>query len=119
MRSPERSKPREVDRVASIGLDLVAGLLRDQRRRDDLTGEPLRGQVAIQPVPARARLVREDQIGGLGLESAHQLGQVRLARADRADKHGRIGALPLGVGDRDRIFVDVETDEKRSRLCHG
>ena len=39
-----------------------------------------------------------------------------LARADRAEIHGRLGALPLGVGDRDRILVDVETDEKRCRL---
>ena len=30
-------QPREVDGVASIGLDLVAGLLGNQRRRDDLT----------------------------------------------------------------------------------
>lgn len=39
----------EVDRVAAIGLDRVARLLGNQRRRDDLAGTALLGQ-ASRPV---------------------------------------------------------------------
>jgi hypothetical protein len=109
-------QPRELDRVASVGLHLVTRLLRDQRGRHDVTVEALAGQVAMQPVATRPGFVRKHQPRRLGLEPPDQFVQVCLARPDRADKHGRIGALPLGVGDRDRIFMDVETDEKRSRL---
>ena len=45
------------------------------------------------------------------MEPPDQCVDVRLARADRADAHGRIGALPLRVSDRDRILMDIETDE--------
>jgi hypothetical protein len=45
-----------------------------------------------------------------------QIVEIRLARPDLAEKHRGIRALPLRVCDRDRIFMNVETDEKRSRL---
>ena len=112
-------QPREFDRIASVRFHFVAGLLRDQRGRHDLTGEPLGDQVAIEGVAARAGLVRKHQRGRLRLQPPDQFVEVRLARADRAEKHRRVGALPLRMGDGDRIFMDVETDEKRSRLCHG
>ena len=86
---------------------------------DDVTGEPLAGQGAMEGVAARSGLVGKDQRGRLRLQPPDQFVEVRLARADRADKHGRIGALPLRMGHGDRIFVDVQTDEQRSRLCHG
>jgi hypothetical protein len=67
----------------------------------------------MQDVAAGTGLVREDEVRGLPLEAPDRLVEVGLARADRADTHGRIGALPLGMGDRDRILVDVQTDEQR------
>jgi len=71
----------------------------------------------MEDVPARAGLVREDQIRGLRLEPPDQFVEIRLARANRADEHGRHRRVPLGVGDGDRILVDVETNEKRYRPC--
>ena len=112
-------QPRQVDRVAPVGLDLVAGLLRNQRRRHDLAREALAGQIAVEDVPAGAGLVREHQVRRLRLESPDQRVAVRLARPDGADKHRRINAESLRVCDRDRIVVDVQTDEQRSRLAHG
>ena len=73
----------------------------------------------MQPVAARAGLVGEHEVRRLRLQTPNQFVEVRLAGPDGPDEHRRIGALPLRVGHRDRIFVDVETDEKRSRLCHG
>jgi hypothetical protein len=85
---------REGDGVATIGLHLVARFLRNERRRDDLTREPLAGQISVQPVSARAGFVREHEVGRFPLQA-------------------------LRMGDGDRILVDVETNKKRSRLCHG
>ena len=84
-----------------------------------MTVEPLAGQVAMEDVAARAGLVRKHQLRRLCLKPPDQLGEVRLPRADLAEKHGGIGALPLRMGDRDRIFVNVQTDKQRSRLGHG
>ena len=70
----------------------------------------------MQPVAARPGLVCEHQVGRLRLQPTDQFVEVCLPRPDRPDKHGRIGRLALGMGDGDRIFVNVETDEKRSRL---
>jgi hypothetical protein len=109
----------EFDRITSVCLHLVAGLLRDQRWRDHVTGESLVRQVAMERIAARSGLVGKDQRGRLRLQAPDQFVEVHLARTDRANKHRRIGALPLGMGHRDRIFVDVQTDEQRSRLRHG
>ena len=54
-------EPREFDGITSIRLHAVAGFLRDQRRRDDLTRQALAGQIAVQAVPTRARLIGECQ----------------------------------------------------------
>ena len=73
----------------------------------------------MEDVSTRASLVREHQVRRLRLKSPDEFVEVRLPRPDRPDKHRRIGRLALGVRDSDRIFVDVETDKKRSRLCHS
>ena len=62
---------------------------------------------------------REHQRGRLRVQATNQFVEVGLPGSDGPNEHGRIGALAQGVRDGDRIFVDVETDEKRSRLCHG
>ena len=73
----------------------------------------------MQPVVARPGFVCEHQVGRLCPQAADLVVEIGLPGSYRSDKHGRIGARPLGVLDGDRIFVDVETNEKRSRLCHG
>jgi hypothetical protein len=73
----------------------------------------------MQAVAARPGLVGKHQRRRFRPESPNQFVEVRLACADRPNTHGRISALPLRVGDGDRIFVDVQADEKRCRLCHG
>ena len=44
---------------------------------------------------------------------------VRLAAPKLAHEDGRRGAAAHRMRHRDRIFVDVQTDEQRSRLAHG
>ena len=95
---------RQLHAVAAVGLDLVAGLLRDQRGGDDKTLEPLPGQVAVQDVAAGAGFIGEDEAGSLALKPADELVDVSLAGADLSD----VGHL-----------VNIQTDEEGGRLVQG
>ena len=109
----------EFDRVAAVGLDAVAGFLRDERGSDDETVETLPRQVAMEHVAAGASLVGEDEAGSLRVEPADELVDVALTGADGADE-GDLGVAVLAsVSDRDGVFVHIETDEKGGRLVHG
>ena len=116
---PRPQQPRQRDSIAPVGLYFVAGLPRDERRRDHLAGEALVGEVAVQVIATRAGFVGEDQRRRLGLQSPNQLVKVGVARAYRAEKHRRRGAVALGMRDGDRVLVHVQTNKKRCRLCHG
>ena len=81
--------------------------------------ESLARQVAMQAVPTRPGFICKHERGRFRLQPPNQFVEVRLAGPDRADKHGRIGALPLRVRDGNLIFVHVQPDEQRCRLRHG
>ena len=51
----------EVDRIPPVGLDPVTGLARDQRRSDDDTSVPCRGQLPLDAIAAGSGLVAEPQ----------------------------------------------------------
>jgi len=53
----------------------------------------------VQVIAAGARFVRKHERRRLGLPSANQRVEVRMAGADRAEKDGRIRTLPLRVSD--------------------
>jgi hypothetical protein len=48
-----------------------------------------------------------------------QLVDVGFSCADRTDIHDVGRPVGAGVGHGDALFVDVQTDEKGGRLCHG
>ena len=110
---------RDLDGVASIGLHLVAGSLGDEGGGNDAALEIPGGEVAVKAVAAGAGFVGEDERRRLGAESSDHLVDVRLSGADRADEDRWSGAGAGGMGDRDRVFVDIHSDEKRSSLSHG
>jgi len=112
-------QPRDLHRVAPVGLDPVAGAFGDQRRGDDQTVETLRPQVPMEHIGAGTGFVGEHELRGRGVKPANQLVDVRLSTPDRSHEHGRIGAVRLGVRDADEVLVDVQTDEKSSSLAHG
>ena len=70
----------------------------------------------MQHIPAWAGLVREDQIRGLAVKPADELVDIDLTSPDRTHVMGRVGSMGLGVGDRDLVLVDIQTDEQRGRL---
>jgi hypothetical protein len=69
--------------------------------------------------PAWASFVGEHQKRGLAVEPPNDLFNVGLPAPDRSHEHRRIGAVRLGVRDADKVLVDVQADEKGSRLGHG
>ena len=82
--------------------------------------KPCAGQVAVQPVPARARLVDEHERSALGLELPEERVDVALPRADWAQGHDLGPAVLRRVGDGDGLLVDIETTgEGFGRVFHG
>ena len=58
-------------------------------------------------------------MGGLAVQSANQLVDVGLAGANGIDEVGRLTVSGLGMGNRDGLLVNIQTDKKRGRLGHG
>jgi hypothetical protein len=110
----------ECGRVAAIGLHPVAGLPRDERRRHDVAAEAFAGEISIEPVTARPRLINEDECRALRLELADQFVDIALARTDRAERYDVSATLVERVGHGNGLFVNIETDiEGLARLAHG
>jgi hypothetical protein len=108
-----------LDRVTAVGFDAVAGLLWDERRRDDPACVPFVAQITREPIAAGASFVDEDERMAFGLELADELVEVTLVRADRAEVDD-LRAMVLGhVGDRNRLFVDLHSNTKGDGLGHG
>ena len=97
----------QLPRVPTIGLDPIAGLHRDQRRRDDLAFHPQGLQLALERVPARPGLLAaRDAPRGLGPDLLHHPPNRRLlVRHLPLDQ----AALPRReLRYRDRVLVRVQ-----------
>ena len=75
--------------------------------------------MAIQHVAAGPGFVGEHQLRGLGLEPSHELVDVARARADLSDEDDFSASIFRGVGDGDRLLVNIQPDEQRGSFLHG
>ena len=117
MRSPERM--RRVSCIAPVGLDLVAGLLRDERGGHHPAEEALLGQIAIEPIAAGAGFVHKHQLSAFGVEPADELVDVGLAGPDGTEVED-LGVLRIGnLGNRNGLLMDIQTDVQCARVFHG
>ena len=117
---PAAQQAGQRDGVPAISLHSIARLSWDERRRHDDAAEPSPGQVSIQPVPARPRLVGDGERGAFRLELPDQLVDVALSRADHPQRHHLRTAVLCRVGHGNGVLVNIETDEERlARLTHG
>jgi len=109
--------------IAPVGLDLVAGLLRDQRGGHHPAEEALLGEVAIEPIAAGAGLVHKDQLSAFGVEPADELINVALAGPDGTEVQ-HLGVFRIGdIGNRDGFLMDtckalvISSSVARMRKC--
>jgi hypothetical protein len=79
-------------------------------------------QVSIEPIATGTGLVDKHELLRLGLKLAHELIDVSLSGPDGAEVSDFSTVIVGDIGNRDGVFVNIQTDEKRSgrgRLCHG
>ena len=110
---------REGDRIAPVGLDPVTGPLGNQRRSHHEARDLLAPQVAIQPVPARSRLVNEHEVFALRLQLPDELVEIAVPRTDGSVRHSLRSRLAVDIGNRDRILVNIETHKPCASVIHG
>lgn len=109
----------QLDGVTGIGVDPSAGLLWDQRGGHDPADMAFWGQIAGEPVSAGPSLIDKDKLRAFGVQPTDQGVDVTLARPDGPEGDD-LGAVVLGnISDRDRVFMDIQSDVKRARLVHG
>jgi hypothetical protein len=76
-------------------------------------------QITRTPVAAWAGVVDKDEGFGLRLARAGEVSDVDLSGAD-GPTGDDLGAMSLsGIGDRDGVWVDLQTDVTRARLGQG
>jgi hypothetical protein len=104
-----------VPSASSVVLAPVAALFRNERGGDDLAVDLELEEPPRDPEPARAGLVADAQLASLrplALELAQELFQRMQVVADRAQGTDLAVPAPLGDGDGDRFFVDIEPHEE-------
>jgi hypothetical protein len=108
-----------LDGIPTIGVDVVARLLRDERGGDDPADLALLGESAGAPIPTRTRFRDQDQMCAVGLQLPDAVVEVVLARANGAEVND-LGVVFVGnVGDRDGLLMNIHSDIERARLGHG
>jgi hypothetical protein len=105
--------------IAGIGLNPVPRSSRDQGRSDHVTQIVLFGEVSIETVPAGTGFIGKNERWRFGLQCTDKLVDVALAGADIPEIY-HLGYPIVGcIGDGNKFFMDIQTDEKCSILFHG
>jgi len=110
---------RQLDGVAPVGLDAISWPFWDERGGDDQARDPTPGEKAMEKIAARSGFVSYDEAIGLGLEPADEPVDVGGSGADAADKRDLGAAIVGDVGHRERILMNIETNEQCGELFHG
>ena len=103
-------QPCQAGGVATIGLDPVAGSLRDQRWRNDDTVVPAPRKVTLNSVAARPRLVAEAKPHPFTAELARHAIECRRRVRNPAVLPYLAADAILGYRHNDPLLVNVQTD---------
>src|SRR3990170_2564059 len=114
---PRARQARQPLAVAPVGLHMIARALGHQRGGDHHAALPQRRELAVDPEPARPRLVHEHPLPALGLLLPHHLPQRPPVPADLP----QAAHLTARLGERhvDRLLVHVHPHKTLARLFHG
>jgi len=77
------------------------------------------GQIAIEPIPARASFIDKDELLTFGLQLTDELINVTLAGPNMAEGDDLSVVFFGDIGDRNRVFMNIQTDVECARLLHG
>jgi hypothetical protein len=112
-------QPRQHLGIAPIGLDAIAGALRDARGRNHGAVDPFRGEVPVERVAAGSRLIDDVNPCALRDDLPQRPLHVAHAAADRPVVP-HFAAYPARR-DRyvNRFLMHVHADVNGVRLCHG
>lgn len=105
--------------VAAIGLDVIAGPRRDQRRRDHHAFVPEHGDLPVKAVATRTGFVAERQLVVFGGEAIDHFGHRLRPARNFADKAYLATPTPFGDRHRDSVLVRIHRDVCHRRLFHG
>jgi hypothetical protein len=101
------------------GFDPISWLFRDHGGRDDPTDTAFLGEIAGEPLAARASFIDQDEAWAVGVQVTDELIDVTLSRPD-VPPGDDLGVVVLGhISDRDRVLMDIHSDVARARPCHG
>jgi hypothetical protein len=110
-------EPRQQDRIASVGLDAIAGPARSVRRRDDLTHMASCVDLTVQAVPTWACFVHDVQFAvPIAKLLEHASHGIRGVADPAVETH--ITRSPISNGNGDRFLVDIEP-EIGAKVRHG
>ena len=77
------------------------------------------GQVTIEPVATGTSLVSKDKFLGFPPKLADQLVDVTLMGPDGTERDDLCLAVVGDIGDRDGLFVNIQTDEECVRMVQS
>jgi hypothetical protein len=108
-----------LDGIPTIGVDVVARLLRDSSGGDAPADIACLGERAGEPIPPRTRFIDQDQRCAVGLPLPDPVVEVVLAPAKGAEVND-LGVMFVGhVGDREGLLMNIHADLERARLGQG
>jgi hypothetical protein len=103
-------QPRQTGRIPPIGLDPVAGTLGDQRRGDHNAFMPVRRQLTLNAIAARAGLIAQPQLHPFAAELARQAIQCRRTVRNSTVLPHLAAQAALGHRDNDAFLVNIKPD---------
>jgi hypothetical protein len=116
---PRAPQASAFDRIPAGGCAPLPGLLGEQGGRDAPAALAFFRQRAVAPLPARAGFRDKDAMLTLRLQRPAELIAVPLAGPNGAEGDDLSVGFFGDLGDRHRVFMDIQTDVEGARRGHG
>ena len=105
--------------VPAVGFHPVARLFGEQRWCHHPTVVPLLGHISVEPGATGPGFIDADELFGFGLPLADHLIDVSLTGTHGAKGEPCSTVIVSHIGDGNRVFVDIHTNDECVRLGHG
>jgi hypothetical protein len=109
----------QLDSIAAVCFHPIPRLFGDQRGGHDPAAVSFVAQIPVEPVAAGASFVDKNQVFGLRVQLPAELIDVGMSGANGAAVNDLRVMIARDVGDRNRVFMDIQSDVERGRLWPG